>query len=190
MQIVNYVTAVISLTVTRDWKMTSCHQIWKLVERVFSVVASRQILLRWWISYCNYLHLNFLICKMSRLPDISCCVPWSPCVTRGLTGNLARGRAQGPGFPHLNSTSKEPLCKICKYVCFTYLDCWSANKSLPLGADRKPLVWGLAMWFTLTYFWITYGMWEDVMPAQAWNVCCLVWLASVLFHLLWECACR
>ena len=158
-QIVNYVTAVISLTVTRDWKMTSRHQIWKLVERVLSLVASCRILLRWWISDCDYLHLNFLICKMSRLPQISCCVPWSRGITRGLTGNLARGRARSPGFPHLNSTSKEPLCKICKYICFTYLDCWSANKCLPPGADRKPLVWGLAMWLTFELLMECERMW-------------------------------
>lgn len=44
-QIVNYVIVVISVTMTKDCKMTSCHQIWKPVERVFPFVTSGPILL-------------------------------------------------------------------------------------------------------------------------------------------------
>lgn len=137
---------------TGCWKMTSCHQIWKL----FSLVASCLVLLRLWPSYYYYLHLSFLICNTRRLSYISCCVLWN-------TGGQQRTNWEFGGDGEYGSRLPSSLIQLAKsHICLFYifgfcdrLDYWSANnRSLPSPSWSRYhspvlLTLSMAIWLTL-----------------------------------------
>jgi hypothetical protein len=146
-QIVDYATVVIPVTMSRNWKMTSCHQIWKLIERILLLVASCLILPRLWTSYCNYLDFSFLICNMRGLPCISCHVLWSP--DRMPDNSLGVGTwCLSAPHPLFN----QPWATYINFIHSVSLIDWIIGQKiivlflLPLGAGHTLLSYWLWTW--------------------------------------------